>query len=385
MDTKHSNSNDQDLIDQLQRLPLKEVPADLTDRIMARVSTPKPSKIGTFWMFIAQSYSISFRPVYAFGIALLVCGAFFLGQNSRQIPVQIVQTTVPVPQLKAEALENPESAYLVGRGLLRASNSEGQALTFLQRASLLEPENPEFAYWEGVGHWANGDKEQERHSYLRGLEANPESVPLLINLGHNYLGDKNYQEALGAYQAVLTLSPVEPVALYNSGLIYRALAMIPEEISSWRSYLQGNREGTKPFRAVKRLNDYDDFSFRSYQVGGDKVILNQQLLLDESLPESRQQEELADITSILEQNEHLQLEVVVFVENDEEVARKRAIHLKRMILKNSNTDVRNQVRLSWFDAPETIKRNDTVPGIDLSEGLLLFSHLITEKEKEVSI
>ena len=385
MDTKPQECNRQDVIEKLQELPLREVPADLTGRVMARISTPKPSKISTIWNLISQSYSLSFRPVYAFGIALLVCGAYFLGQNSRQLPVQIVQTTVPSPQLQAETLENPESAYLVGRGLLRADNNEGNALAFLQRASLLEPENPEFAYWEGVGHWANGDKEGERRSYLRGLETDPESVPLLINLGHNYLGDKNYQEALDAYQVVLTLSPGEPVALYNSGLIYRALGMIPEEISSWRSYLQGNREGTKPFRAVKRLNDYDDFSFRSYQVGADKVILNQQLLLDESLPESRQQEELADITSILEQNEHLHLEVVVFVENDEEVARKRAIHLKRMILKNSNTDVRNQVRLSWFDVPETIKRNDTVPGIDLSEGLLLFSHLITEKEKEVSI
>jgi tetratricopeptide (TPR) repeat protein len=385
MDTKYSNSNDQDLIDQLQRLPLKEVPADLTDSIMARVSTPKPSRMSTFWMFIARSYSISFRPVYAFGIALLVCGAFFLGQNSRQVPVQIVQTSVPVPQLQAETLENPESAYLVGRGLLRASNSEGQALTFLQRASLLEPENPEFAYWEGVGHWSNGDKEQERRSYLRGLDADPESVPLLINLGHNYLGDKNYREALGAYQAVLTLSPNEAVALYNSGLIYRALGMIPEEISSWRSFLQENREGTKSFRAVQRLNDYDDFTFRTYQVGGRKVILNQQTLLDESLPESKQQEELANITTILEQNERLNLEVVIFVENDKEAARKRAFHLKRMISKNSNTDVKTQVRLSWFDAPETIKRDDTESGVELSEGLLLFSRLITEKEKEVSI
>ncbi len=385
MDTKHSNSNDQNLIDQLQRLPLKEVPADLTDRIMARVSTPKPSKISTFWMFIAQSYSISFRPVYAFGIALLVCGAFFLGQNSRQIPVQIVQTSAPVPQLQAEALENPESAYLVGRGLLRASNSEGQALAFLQRASLLEPENPEFAYWEGVGYWANGDKEQERRSYLRGLEADPESIPLLINLGHNYLGEKSYREALGAYQAVLTLSPNEPVALYNSGLIYRALGMIPEEISSWRSFLQENREGVKSFRAVQRLNGYDDYTFRPYQIGGDKVILNQQVLLDESLSESRQQEELATITSILEQNEHLNLEIVVFVENDQEAARKRAFQLKRMISKNSSTDVSNQVRLSWFDEPETIKRSDTASGVELSEGLLLFSRLITEKEREVSI
>ncbi len=352
---------------------------------MARIAHAAPSLIATIWKLIAQSYSISFRPVYAFGIAILVCGAFFLGKNVRQTPIQIVQNSVPAAQIQPETIENPESAYLVGRGLLRADSSEGQALAFLQRASLLEPQNPEFAYWEGVGHWANGDEDAERSSYLRGLEADPENVPLLINLGHSYLGEKRYQEALGAYQAVLALAPDNPVARYNSGLIYRALGMVSEEIASWRSFLQEQREGTKPFRAVQRLNGYDDFSFRIYQVGGRKIIVNQQLLLDESVPEDMKQQELAGITSILEENDQVNLEVVVFVEHDREAARKRANALKRMIVQNSKTDVAGQVRLSWFDAPETIEKRDSISGVELSEGLLLFSRLITENNKEVSI
>ncbi len=384
MDTRHQKSNEQDVIERLRDLPLEEVPTDLTDRIMTRVSTPQPSMISLIWNFISQPQSLSFRPAYALGVVLLVCGAFFLGKTSQQVPVQLAQTPAPVPQIQAETLDNPESAYLVGRGLLRAENNEDKALAFLQRASLLDPENPEFAYWEGVGYWANGDDEAERRSYLRGLATDPESVPLLINLGHNYLSDKNYQEALAAYQAVLSISPGEPVALYNSGLIYRALGMVPEEISSWRSYLQENREGTKSFRAVKRLNEYGDFSFRTYQVGGRKIIINQQRLLDESLPQGSKTEELSPITSILQQDERLDLEVVVFVENDREAARKRAFQFKRMI-SGTNKDVENQVKLSWFDVPETITKHDAEQGVELSEGLLIFSRLITETEKEVSI
>jgi len=384
MDTKPYKSNDREVTERLRKLPLEQVPTDLTDRIMARVATPKPSLIGLIWNFVSQPQSISFRPAYVFGVVLLVCGAFFLGKTTQQPPVQVAQTPVPGLQVQAETLENPESAYLVGRGLLRAENSEGQALAFLQRASLLEPENPEFAYWEGVGHWANGDKEAERRSYLRGLEADPESVPLLINLGHNYLSEKNYQEALTAYQAALSLSPGEPVALYNCGLIHRALGMISEEMSSWRSYLLDNRQGSKPFRALKRLNEYGDFSFRSYQVGGRKIIVNQQMLLDESLPASSKTEELSTIVSILEQDERLSLEVVAFVENDREAARKRAIQIKHMIL-DLNRDVRSQVKLSWFDVPETITKHDAGQGVELPEGLLIFSRLTTETEKEVSI
>lgn len=385
MDTQPRNSSEDDLIDRLHRLPLEDVPDDLTNRVMARIATPPPSLAAAIWNLVSRSYSLSFRPVYAFGIVILVCGAFFLGKNARQTPIQIVQNSAPASQVQPETIENPESAYLVGRGLLRADNSEGPALAFLQRASLLEPQNPEFAYWEGVGYWANGDQDAERRSYLRGLEADPGNVPLLINLGHSYLGDKRYQEALGAYQAVLDLVPDDPVARYNSGLIYRALGMVSEEIASWRSFLQENRVGTKPFRAVQRLNDYDDFSFRIYQIGGRKIIVNQQLLLDESVPEDMKQEELTSITSILEENDRLNLEVVVFVENDREAARLRAVTLKRMIVQNSTTDVSGQVRLSWFDAPETIEKRDSTSGVELSEGLLFFSRLIAENKKEVSI
>lgn len=385
MDTNPLKSREQELIEQLQNLPLKEVPTDLTDRVMARISSPKPSLISAIWNFVSQSQTISFRPIYAFGVALLIYGSFFLGQITHQNPVQVATNTYSESQIQPETLENPESAYMVGRGLLQADNSEAQALAFLRRAALLDPQNPEFAYWEGVGHWANGDKEGERRSYLRGLGTDPQSVPLLINLGHNYLSDKNYHEALDAYQAALALSPNEPVALYNSGLIYRALNRVPEEISSWRSFLQDNRLGAQAFRAVKRLNGYQDFSFRSYLVGPRKIIVNQQALLDESLPEDIRQEELAPLASILEQDKELTLEVVAFIENDREAARQRAFEIKKMIIQMSDSDIKKQVRLSWFDAPETLQGQDGTPAAELTEGLLFFAHLTTEHDLEVSI
>ena len=120
-------------------------------------------------------------------------------------------------------------------------------------------------------------------------------------------------------------------------------------------------------------------------VGPQKIIVNQQALLDESLPEDIRQEELAPLASILEQDKELTLEVVAFIENDREAARQRAFEIKKMIMKMSDSDIKKQVRLSWFDVPETLQGQDGTSAVELSEGLLLFSRLRPEQEKEVSI
>ncbi|MBT8347685.1 MAG: tetratricopeptide repeat protein [Desulfofustis sp.] len=380
----NQNITETELIERLKSLPLKDVPPDLTSRVMARISQPPTPLLHSIWNYISQTQTISFRPIYAFSVLLLICGAFLMGRFSQPVEQQIATIPPVSTELQPAMIEVPQSAYLVGRGLLQTDGSHEQALAFLKRASMLEPDNPEFAYWEGVGYWANGNLEQERQSYLRGLEINPDSLPLLINLGHNYLSSKNYQDALPIYQRALTIAPEEPDALYNTGLIYRVQGMIDEEINAWRMFLQNNRSGTKAFRALQRLNAYNDFSFRAYDIGLREVIVNQQTLLDDSLPEQFRLNEIESISSMLAENRYLDLEVVTFVENDLEAAQRRAFEIKRLI-KNTGKDVSDRVKLSWFDIPERIEStNGESEGI-LSESILLFSHVPVNFNKETSI
>jgi tetratricopeptide (TPR) repeat protein len=385
METDHPETKEQELIEQVRKLPLRQAPADLSDRVMARIASKRPNLVSTVWNFISLPRTTSFRPIYAFSIALLIGGSFLLGRFLQPDPVQIAVSPDLAAPLQPEKLKDPQSAYLVGRGLLQADNSETLALAFLRRAALLDPRNPEFAYWEGVGHWANGDKEGERRSYMRGLGEDPESLPLLINLGHSYLSDRKYREALDAYQAALDLAPDDPVARYNSGLIYRAQNRVAEEIGAWRAFLQDNRIGAKPFRAVKRLHDYRDFSFRIYRVGPRKLIINQRALLDESLPDEIRKKELAPLVSILEQDEQLRLEVVVFIQHDREAARQRAFAIKKMIKEMGGADLGKRIGMSWFDTPETIMVEDGAGAVELPEGLLMFGRPKIKQEKEVSI
>ncbi len=374
-----------ELLDKLKSLPLEEVPPDLTTQVMSRISSSRTSLLRSVWNFVSRPQTISFRPVYAFSVLLLICTTFFAGRFSQPVS-EPGATMAPIPnELRPAMIEAPRSAYLVGRGLLQADGGQEQALAFLQRASMLEPDNPEFAYWEGIGHWANGNQERERKSYLRGLGSDPENIALLINLGHSYLGGRNYHEALNTYQAVLARLPAEPAALYNSGLIYRALGMQSEEISSWQSYLQYHRQGTKSFRALKRLHAYGDYTYRSYQIGGQNVIVNQRLLLEEAERIEVQRAELVDIGEALERDGSLKLEIIVFIENDREAARELAVRMRKMVSRVSLADVAGRVGLSWFDEPETIRATDGSHPVMLPEGLLLFTHPIEKNELEVSI
>ena len=384
MANKQKNIAEAELIEKLKSLPLQDVPFDLTNRVMDRISSLPTSVVQSIWNYISQTQTISFRPVYAFSLLLFICGAFFIGRVSQPVPQQSGAIPPVIRELQPAMIDTSQSAYLVGRGLLQADGSQGQALAFLKRASVLEPRNPEFAYWEGVGYWANGNQEQERQSYLRGLEINPDSLPLLINLGHNYLSTKRYQDALHTYHKVLVLAPEEPDALYNSGLIYRVQGMIDEEVYFWRMFLQNNRSGTKAFRALQRLNAYNDFSFRAYRIGLKEVIVHQQALLDDSLPEQIKLNEIETIASMLEDNSYLDLEVVAFVENDHEAAQRRAIEIKNLI-KNTGKNVSNRVKLSWFDTPELIQSENGKIVSELSESILLFSQVDTNFNKETSI
>jgi tetratricopeptide (TPR) repeat protein len=380
---KQRNIEDEKLISRLKELPLQQVPPDLTDRIMARVSKKQPGIFSRLSDYIFRPFAISLSPAYALSLILIICGAFLLGRISIEktteqivsIPAQTSSTTIKT--------DNAQAAYMIGRGLLEAEKPD-QAIALLQKAALLEPDNPEYAYWEGVGYWLNGNQEQERQSYLRGLQAAPESVPLLTNLGHNYLNQQQYEHALENYKAVLTLSPDEPVPLYNIGLINRKLGKVEDEITAWKEYLHVKRTGKWAFRAVERLNAYGDFSYRSYRIGLRRVIISPNILLDGSFSQAEQQNELTPIITIIENNTQLRLDIVVFIENDLEMARQIAIDLKRLIISSSETNIKNRIKLSWFNEPESITLRDDV-SVELAEGLLLFSSHLPANEKEVSI
>lgn len=371
------------MVKSLRDLTLQEPPSQLTEQVMRRLSQENPSLFSRLQTFLQISTTISFRPIYALCLIVLIGSAFLLGRGPIQRPGANTAPSSSLVSTVDSSANSAQIAYLHGRTLLETNNFH-QALPFLQKATLIEPGNPEFVYWEGVSHWMLGDLQQERSVYIQGLDSAPEDIPLLVNLGHNYLNQQEYTKALQTYQKVIELSPAEKSALYNQGLIYQKLNNTNKEVSSLHDYLEHYRTGLEAFNAVKRLNYYGDYTYRLYRIGARLVIISQNIVLNTSIPEGLRQQEILPLANFLRFNAKAHIQMVVFVDGDNSRAKQKAVELKRLLSHASSEDAYNRIEISWFGTPEKITSANTQK-ITLDEGLLLFTHLPPNTGKETAI
>ncbi len=375
-----NESDTERLINQLQQLPELEPPIDLADEVMRRVRPARPSLWQRFFTYLARPRHITLRPAPLFATAMLMAAVFWLGMMTGINRVQPLNQPERISNVE-KALLNPHASFLAARGLMDAGLVE-EALPLLQNASLSAPGNPEYAYWEGLCFWANGMPAKERSSYLRGVKSSPETIPLLLNLGHSFLEQKEFSAALLQYNKTLSIDPLEQTALYNSGLIYNLQQDSQSEITAWKTYLHYYRAGQKSFRAVKRLNNLNDFTYRTYQLGYRKIILSQSALLGIQSAEEAHHE-VKILADGLRNDPRLQLDIVFFHDNDALTARKKAILLKKYILTAVGEKEKKRVRLSWFGEKETIQTSNG--SYQPRESLLLFGRRNITQEKETKI
>ncbi len=375
-----NESDTEKLIKRLQQLPELEPPQNLVNEVMASIRpTRKP-----FWQrvysYLARPRHITLQPLPLAGTAMLAATIFWLGMVTGMNRVQPEGQPVQVTGVE-KALQDPKASFLAGRGLMTAGLM-AEALPLLQKASLSAPDNPEYAYWEGLCYWANGMPVKERSSYMRGVSSSPDTVPLLLNLGHNLLEQEKLGDALVQYSRVLTVAPHEQTALYNSGLIYNLQQDSQNEITAWKTYLQNYRSGINSFRAVTRLNNLNDFTYRIYQLGARKIILHQSALV-KMLPIGGVLHEVEILAEGLRNDPRLQLDIVFFQEGAALTARKNARLLKKYIVAAVGEQEEKRIRLSWFGEKETVQ---TANGnYQLSESLLLFGRRNFIQDKETKI
>ena len=269
--------------------------------------------------------------------------------------------------------------FLQGRQLLLSGKS-AQALPCLQEAGRLMPENPEYAYYEGLAYQAMDNLILERTSYQRGLQYATDSIPLLLNLGHNFLESDELDAALAQYEKVLSLNPEVESALYNRALIYENKGQARAAKRAWLQYLHQHRSGKWAWRAVSHLNNLGDFSFRSYQLGYRKLVLSHQALLGENNSPGDREKEIRVLGLLLRDNPELDLHIVTYEEKNIGKAKSQARELKNLLLSTTGKQAHSRIRLSWFGEAETFTA--VTHTYRLAKGILIFTSKRTETTEE---
>lgn len=356
-----------------------EPPPWLRLRIMAEIADRRPSFSGRLRQWWLRPQSVSFSPAWLVStVAVAVC-AFWLGTVSEQHTTRdpAGQTDSSLTVLAA----NAEANYLIGRGLLAAGRKD-QALTFLSQAVRQEPEVAEFTHWQGVAYWAVGESSEERQSYLRSMEKQPDYLPTLLNLGHNYLESGEYRQALIHYEKVLAVDPLEASALYNRALAYHMLNDTDRAGQAFIGYLEHHRTGKWAIRAIRHLHQLGNFTFRSYRIGTGQVVLNMAALLGQDGPARGR--ELMHLAEPLSRAAGDELHLIVYNQGNRSAAKATATALMAQLTQYLGDEHTIPVRVSWFDAAETVT---DVNGSDrqLPSSLLIFTRPKDQSNRRNSI
>ncbi len=109
------------------------------------------------------------------------------------------------------------------------------------RLGLARGEAPHSLYTPlGLAQRRLGETGLAKQSLLEAVRARDSDIAAWNELGLIAMQDRKWEEARGYFERALHAQGNYPPALYNLGLVYRALGMRPEAVRSFRNYLQAD-------------------------------------------------------------------------------------------------------------------------------------------------
>ncbi len=257
--------------------------------------------------------------------------------------------------------EDPNNAvdnYYLGRFYL-AENKPQRALPYLKKAVSLKPSDTDYQFWLGVSFGAVGNEREEKKRYLKVLRHSPSHSKARLYLAHLQLKGGEYNTALKSYDTILKRYPYNASALYNRGLCLKFTGQEKKEQKAWLKYLEWYPSGFLASKAVNHLNLIGDFSYRNHQFGYRTVTLkNIQFKQGSSDIKFDSRASLRLVGAILSNFAKGDLQITVFHFNSKNLAKERAISLKKFLLQEYPKLKENRIKLSWFGKPEILYGNN---------------------------
>ncbi len=349
------NTPENRLADRLRRLPEVDVPAGLSDQIMAAIQQRRRPWWQTLLFRLSQPRTITFSPVKWAPVGAALALGLIIGFSLNRMPAEPVSSSGPHV---AQSVYDADIHYQRGRKLLAANQAE-EALVHLKRAANIHPDRALYQFWVGVSCWALQAYDEELGYYSKALAIDPGFLPAHVYSGHNYLDRGDWQSALVHYRRVLQDVPDHSEALFNSGLALRLKGDTARENAAWKVYLNYYDRSAESMQAVEYLNANGDFSYRRIQLGM-VALVKESVRFDDGgarLSETSRAV-LDDISRIIERNHGLQLHIVAYAANDAPLAKLRAQAVRRRVINNTGEMASQRIKTSWFGVPERAEQGD---------------------------
>ena len=365
-------SRKKDLIDRIREFPDIDVPAELSDRIMAALKPRRRPWWRLFLFRLSRPRTITIHPlqwVTLGALTVLVMAVFSFYRTP--------EGSAPSPhQTLAHINGDAELHYLLGRRLL-ADDQAGAALEHLTQAVNARPDHALYQFWAGVNYWALNDLDQERAHYRAALQLDPDLLPAHVYIGHNYLDRGEWEKALHHYQRVLEDTPRHADALFNTGMALRKQGRAMLETDAWRTYLDDYGRGERAIEAAAFLNANGDFTFRRIQLGPLGIVKKTIRFNPRSATlDAADLATLDDIGQVVARNRKLQLHVVAYVDNDVNLAKLRARAVKQYLNEQFADLSLQHIKLSWFGVSETVLMENRT--YHLNDSIHMFATVIDE-------
>ena len=159
-----------------------------------------------------------------------------------------------------------EAYFRRGTELLQ-QGQPGQAVSLLQKAVELEPENMDAALNLSSAYILTKKFKNAVPILERLSEAYPHNAMVWTNLGAAYLGnpvlarEEEQLRAIAAFERALQADPVAPNVAYNIGLIYRDRREVEKAISWFERALQANPGDQDARNLIRKLRDIESASY----------------------------------------------------------------------------------------------------------------------------
>lgn len=258
---------------------------------------------------------------------------------------------------KEAVREHPDNAlgqYYLGRFLL-AQNKAAEALPHFQKTVALDPKDADYYFWLGVTYGELGDRKAEKISYEQALRQNGHHPQAHLYLGHIRLKNGEFTQALEAYDAVLKELPANAAALYNRALILDIEGKDTAAKKAWLEYLKWYPAGRQALQASDHLNALGDFSYENHFLGSRTVTLAELTFQRSgSKVSTSSYPSLRLVGAIVSNLKKGTLQVVVYVNKDQQLAKQRAIEIEKTLHELFPAIGPDRIRISWFGESEKV-------------------------------